>query len=497
MTSFRFAPPKAGPMVEALRGLGYSPATAVADLIDNSIAAGATKVAVTLVWTSGAAHLQLEDDGAGMTDAQLDSAMRLGDRDPRATRAPTDLGRFGLGLKTASFSQCRRLTVASKRDGTVSCLRWDLDLLANSDDNLWRLLEGPDPRSPRILPLLDRKTHGTLVVWEELDRMLPKGTSAQHALDVLDNIEQHLRMVFHRYLSGSHPKLRILLNDRALTPWDPFLTSHPTTMSLPEVTIRSAAGIVTAQGFVLPHKDRLDAATHEDAGGPDGWTAQQGFYVYRNERLLVAGGWLGLGRRRAWTREEAHRLARIRLDLPNTADTAWSIDIRKARAKPPHDMVDQLTALAEDVRAKARRVFAHRGAPRSPTAAPLQTAWQAEHSPSGTRYRVDEQHPSVKALLEDAGPLASQIRSTFRILAECLPVQRIWLDTTEAKETPRTGFSGEDPGLVRTIALALYQNLINRNGLSPEDARRQLGRTEPFHAFPDIIASLPDHRGDS
>jgi hypothetical protein len=493
--SFRIAPPKAGPMVEALRGLGYSPATAIADLIDNSLAAGATEVALTLSWPD-LPHMKIADNGAGMSDAELDGAMRLGERDPRATRAAGDLGRFGLGLKTASFSQCRRLTVVSKRDGQVSCLRWDLDALAASPDQLWRLLEGPDQNSKWISDLLNDSAHGTVVVWEVLDRMLPIGTTVQHSLDLLDHVEQHLRMVFHRYLAGTRPRLRLSINGCPVSPWDPFLTNHPTTMALPKVVLPSSGGTVTVQGFVLPHKDKLDKATYESAEGPEGWTAQQGFYVYRNERLLLAGGWLGLGRKRAWTREEAHRLARIRVDLPNTADDAWHIDIRKARARPPHDLAGQLTQLAEDVRAKARRVFAHRGAPtKSYTAAPIQQAWRTEHFSGGVRYRVDEEHPAVKVLLQQSGALAEQVRATFRILAESLPVQRIWLDTTETKETPRTGFDGEPPSVVRELALTLFRNLVQRGGLSPADARIQLSRTEPFHAFPDLVQTLPDDPG--
>ena len=120
----RYAPPRAGAMVESLRGLGYSTATALADLIDNSISANADEVAVLFDWQEGRSTIRILDNGDGMSDEALDLAMRLGARSPLDQRDPGDLGRFGLGLKTASFSQCRRLTVASRRDGVTSCLRW-------------------------------------------------------------------------------------------------------------------------------------------------------------------------------------------------------------------------------------------------------------------------------------------------------------------------------------------------------------------------------------
>ncbi len=123
---------------------------------------------------------------------------------------------------------------------------------------------------------------------------------------------------------------------------------------------------------------------------------KQGFYVYRNaRRLLVAGGWLGLGQGRSWTREEAHRLARIRIDIPNSADADWKIDIRKSTARPPVALRRRLLNLAEDIRQRARRVFAHRGRIiQVGGKEPLAEAWQAEHGNGGMRYRISEDHPA-------------------------------------------------------------------------------------------------------
>src|SRR6266851_266192 len=143
----RSAPPKASAMLEALRGLGYSLPTALADIIDNSITAHATRVDLSFAWQGEASHITILDNGCGMSEGELDRAMRLGDQNPLDDRAAHDLGRFGLGLKTASFSQCRCMTVASRKSGTTTCLRWDLDILATSNDDGWHLLEGPSPGS--------------------------------------------------------------------------------------------------------------------------------------------------------------------------------------------------------------------------------------------------------------------------------------------------------------------------------------------------------------
>lgn len=481
-------------MIEALRGLGYSAATAIADIIDNSITADARNIYIKFVWDICDSLIAIQDDGCGMSDTELDRAMRLGEKSPLDSRNCADLGRFGLGLKTASFSQCRRLTVASKRStGKTECLCWDLDVLAESADDGWHLLEGPEETSRDLLAPLSATEKGTLVLWERLDRIVTPGFSEQNFLDLVDAVERHLAMVFHRYLEGAHPKLHIYINGRPVAPWDPFLSSHPATWTSPLDKFETDGGKIEVQGYVLPHKDRLDLGTYDLAAGPDGWTAQQGFYVYRNQRLLVSGSWLGLGHGRSWTKEEAHRLARIRLDIPNTADTDWKIDIRKSTARPPVQVRSKLIRLAEDIRSKARRVFAHRGkVVRVGDNQPVVEAWRTEHFHAGMRYRIDLAHPAVKAVLDEAGALTPQIKSMLRVLEETIPVQKIWLDTAEGRETPRTGFSGDHPDEVRTVLEIMFRNLVIQKGLSPKSAREQLLHTEPFQNYPDLVAALPN-----
>lgn len=480
-------------MIEALRGLGYNTATALADIIDNSIAASAMTVALRFVWKGADSRVEIQDDGRGMNAEEIDKAMRLGEQSPLDERHVNDLGRFGLGLKTASFSQCRRLTVASIGSDGLQCLRWDLDVLTASTDDGWYLLEGPEHGSEPLLGPLEAAGCGTLVLWEVLDRIVTHGFSEQDFLDLIDHVERHLAMVFHRYLEGPKARLRLLINGKAVQPWDPFLSGHPAKPWHSPVASLSSAPGVAVECHVLPHKDRLSAKEFELAQGPDGWTAQQGFYVYRNERLLVAGSWLGLGHGRSWTKDEAHRLARIRLDIPNSTDAEWKIDIRKSTARPPVALRGWLIRLAEDTRARARKAFAHRGqAPRVPNGAPVAQAWRSEHFSGGMRYRIDTEHPAIRAVLDDAGRLLPQLKAMLRVIEETVPVQRIWLDTAENKETPRTGFSGEPSAEVVSVLSVIYRNMVALKGMSPVMARERLLNSEPFHNYPGLIADLPD-----
>lgn len=480
-------------MMEALRGLGYSTAAALADVVDNSISAGASEARLRFDWDGNDSRISILDNGRGMSDPELEAAMTLGTINPLDERAPTDLGRFGLGLKTASFSQCRSLTVASKREGgALVCLRWDLDAMASDPEGGWCMFEGPAPGSERFLEPLASLRSGTLVLWEKMDRVVTAGSTLDHFADLVDDAESRLAMIFHRLIEGQRPDFRLFINDRAVSPWDPFMTGHPAkAMESPVEKKSTPSGVLQVQCHVLPHKDKLLDDEFQRAGGPEGWTSQQGFYVYRNKRLLLAGGWLGLGRGRAWNREESHRLARIRVDIPNSADADWKIDVRKSTARPPVYARSWLTGLAEMTREKARKVFAFRGSPTPGLGgAPIDQAWRVEHLRSGIRYRIHEGHPAVAAVIEACGEQKGLVRAMLRVVEETVPVQRIWLDTAENKDTPRTGFEGEPNEAVIEVATVLFDDLISRKGLSEEEARKAMLRTEPFQKYPSLIANL-------
>ena len=486
----RNAPPKPTAMIESLRGIGYSPSTAIADIIDNSITAKAKNISIAF----SRGTITILDDGIGMTDPELESALWLGTKNPLDERDATDLGRFGLGLKTASFSQCRRLTVASKKNGVMSCLRWDLDILADLNDGVWRLLEGPDDKSAGILKLLDSLDSGTLVIWELLDKIVTPGFGDQNLLDLIDTVETHLSMVFHLLLSDSNPnKISIKINEKSIFPWDPFLTNCEGTWSSPPVKLATESGNILVQCYVLPHKDLLGNDLYDSAAGPNGWNEQQGFYIYRNQRLLTPGSWLGLGRIKPWIKEEAYRLARIKVDIPNTADKEWKIDIRKSIARPPASIKNTFIKLGEDTRERARRVFATRGQQlRNAQQIPIMQAWKTERTNNSVRYRIDHDHPAIRAVLENSGSLEADIKAAFRIIEETVPVQRIWLDTAETHETPLIGFNETPSNEIMAVLKIMYKNLIIRKGLTSSAAREKLLLTEPFNNYPDLVASLPD-----
>lgn len=481
-------------MLESLRGLGYTTATALADIIDNSISAGATEVGLHFDWNGPDSRIWICDNGSGMNDAELETAMRLGARDPRAGRRADDLGRFGMGLKTASFSQARRLTVASRRVGEgVVCLRWDLDRLDESEAEGWSLFEGPHPGSEDTFVPLYQMAQGTIVLWEVMDRVVTEGFTAKDMIDLADLTERHLAMTFHRLIKDP-AGLTLKINGTRTTPWDPFMTGHPgKALESPEYRLLHTTGVLV-QAHVLPHRDLLKPSEAEVAAGPAGWSSQQGFYIYRNRRLLVAGGWLGLGERgRAWTRDEPHRLARIRLDIPNSADAEWKINILKSTASAPLRLRAQLQRIAAETRERARLVFAHRGRVLpsvSGKASGMPDLWNTVKTRTGTTYRISREHDLVASLFDRAGPLKADIQALLRMIEETVPVQRIWLDTAEDRDTPTTGFAAAADDDVRAPLTALFRALVMHSGLTEEEAKERLLRTHPFERYPALVAEL-------
>lgn len=482
------AGPRAESMLETLRSIGYTLDTAVADIIDNSIAAGATLVQLEMIWQGQESTLSIADNGRGMDAEALREAMRPGSRHPGQTRHKDDLGRFGLGLKTASFSQCRRFTVLSKpAGGEVSYRCWDLDYVNQA--KAWNLLCHVSDET--LIEQLDAQEQGTIVFWEKLDRLvneLQYGNPQHEAIfgNYVKLVEHHLSMVFHRYMEDG--SLSIEVNGQELTPWDPFLSAEPSTQRLPEETLFN--GKVTVRPYILPHHRRL---SHPDlfdqAGGLRGWNAHQGFYIYRNRRLLVAGDWLNLFRR-----EEHCKLARIMVDLPNTLDSEWQIDIRKAQSHPPAIMRNDLRRIGTRARTQAVEVYRARGKRLKHTHSVGFTPVWYENVRLGQRhYTINRQHPLVLDLLNryKGAEASGLLHAVLRMIEETVPVPLIVLSEAEKPREQALPYEGVSDQEILPLMLDLYKD-FRAAGRSPAEVRQLLLSTEPFNYFPHLLDQLPD-----
>lgn len=481
------AEPDAASMIETFRAIGYSVESAIADIIDNSITADAKNIWVDYDWKGPKTVISILDDGHGMNNEELIQAMRPGCKNPLDTRSDNDLGRFGLGLKTASFSQTRKFTVISKRNDFKTCLwSWDLDFVNKSKS--WSLIKYcPDENN--WIERVERFNSGTCIVWWDLDRLTKdtkkdSETSKGKFLAVMEIVKIHLSMVFHRFIEGG---INIYFRGRKIEPWDPFMIGFNGLQPKPDVELQG--GII--KGFVLPHRAKLNSEEYNYGKGPkDSWTAQQGFYVYRSRRLIVAGDWLGL-----FKKEVHYDLCRIQINLPNDVDADWQIDIKKSIARPPLLYREQILSVAKEVRAQAVEVYRHKGKilKRKLSKDEYCPFWEEKARHGKRFYKINRKHPLLTEIFSKSGDLKGDVEKILQFIEETVPVPLITLQENE-NETPHgQPFEGKDHDAVRDTMKEMYQNLIGK-GKTDEQAKLYILNIEPFNFYPQYIEQLKEEQ---
>jgi hypothetical protein len=477
--------PDPSSMIETFRAIGYNLETAIADIIDNSISAQAKNIYINRIWQGGKSIITIKDDGEGMNSEEIVRAMRPGAQNPLDTRPEMDLGRFGLGLKTASFSQCRKLSVLSKRkDYQPAYWAWDLDYVAQNNE--WKLI---DWIPKEFLKELDKQESGTLIVWSDLDRILPAETEVtdenakRKFSDSLDKVKSHIAMTFHRFIEEK--VIKIFWGEHEIEPWNPFCINESKIQVLSDDSISGGAKM---KGYVLPHKNNFSSEqAYKKSEGINGYPAMQGFYVYRGKRLLLAGDWLGLFRK-----EEHYKLVRIQIDLPNKLDTEWQIDIKKSKAYPPAICREQLEAYAKKVRSTGVEVYRHKGKILKQRAGQnFQPLWLEKKKDNKWSYVINRDH----LIIEDLKKLAKEkpekaIETLLRFIEESVPTNAIFIKKAEDKEeSEKTPFSDMDTKTVKEMLILMFGNLISQRK-TPEQAKALLKTIEPFNNFEDLIEEL-------
>ena len=350
-------PPFAPVLMESTRAIGYSMESAIADVIDNSIAAKANNIWIFYNCVPKP-YIAICDDGVGMDNEQLTEAMRYGTISPSDKRREDDLGRYGLGMKTASLSQCRSLSVVSKKGEKLAGRRWNLDHIIETKK--WSLEQLGNFEIDELMHIVSLRQldHGTIVVWQNLDKVKSGSVTIENALEgKMQEVKKHLELVFHRYLSGDGvKKLKIHMNGLLLTAFDPFYVSKSSViMDDEKIEIPGREGKVIIRPYLLPHPSNLSKEELEKYGGKDGLRNLQGFYIYRNKRLITWGTWFKLIRM-----DEFTKLTRVRVDIPNSLDDLWTLDIKKSTAYPPEIVKTRLKQLVGTMSAGSKKTWTFR-----------------------------------------------------------------------------------------------------------------------------------------
>lgn len=386
--------PSAAPVIQALRSLGYNAGTAIADLIDNSLDAKATKILLQFKYFENDGAIIISDNGVGMNEKELQAAMNIGSKDPRVNRQPNELGRFGMGLKTASFSLGKRLSVLTKYNGIYAQRCWDLNHVSKCD--AWELFFNIPDEVKQLMDDIDSNS-GTVICIDKLDRFMGAGTinpiQENSFFTKVRRIHHHLEFVFHSIIQSSDKQ--IFINGTQINPWDPFMTKHSSTLE-GEVQVFGVNGNrIKVKYYILPHASFLNEKEYKDAGGSKGWRDHQGFYIYRENRLLHYGDWLGM-----FQKDASSQLARVRIDLTNSADDDWQIDIKKSTVILPDNAKKRLESIAKFVRKISRDVFYYRtqGSHTNQTFKGSLNTWELSGTDEGQQFILNRNHPILSEI---------------------------------------------------------------------------------------------------
>jgi hypothetical protein len=282
-------------------GANHSFESALADLVDNSLDAGAHRIEIRLLTKDDLlCEVHVIDDGLGMNQDAIDAAMTIGHR---REYGPTEHGHFGVGLKAASLAHANTFAVWSQRLGYPPVGRriqrdeyatdFSCDVMTTDAAEIELYQSGKYPS----------RAQGTVVVWQAI-RNAYQGVNKAEAQIWLQKIEQsvrtHLGIVFHRLIDNGAAAIELLVDvvETAsagiavpIVPIDPFgyaATGHP---AYPKtMQVRDGASLVNLACHIWPPKSDITGFRMGSMSGE----SQQGIYVYRNDRLLHLGGWAGV-----------------------------------------------------------------------------------------------------------------------------------------------------------------------------------------------------------
>lgn len=479
--------PSAFYLMDSMRNIGYSFNAAVADIIDNSISAGAKNIDIIVSPDPSNLFMGFLDDGKGMNGDELRIAMRYGSKSKGQIRDEKDLGRYGLGLKSASLSQCRKLTVVSKSEGKVAAACWDLNVVEESEE--WTLIE-LDDEEIKALPSIEKlteKDQGTLVLWQDFDTIRQSfgGMEYKGLTNLTDEAADYIGLIFHRYISDHGVKISV--NNMSLEPLDPFLEKHHKTEvgKTNDITVQDKDGIdrhITVTTYLLPYLKDLTDEDVQSLGGTERLTSMQGFYVYRNERLIIYGTWFRMS-----YRSELTKYARIKVDIPTSLDEIWKIDIKKQSAELPPAIRRQLQQCVESAQFSSRRKNQHRLTLKQEDTASI---WQKNKGRDGKAvYRINRDAPLIRTVLQQCDSKEGRfIETLLMAIEQSVPYHDMYSD--EASDNIDVGLSDEEKRVITMNAVPILSTLEKLLGGNTTAALEKLLLMKPFSEYDWFEASI-------
>lgn len=492
MDNVRENKPTANILMNSMRAMGYSFESAVADIVDNSISAYATNVEIKFPIDPTTCYVAICDNGFGMSPDELFDAMKYGSEQKGEYRVEDDLGRFGLGLKSASLSQCRRLTVASKKNDKIFAFIWDLDVIQERKD--WYIIECTPYQISAIphITYLDNNDTGTVVVWEKFDLIERSTGNVYSELSKYQEITaNYLSLIFHRYLNGEGKMpLKIKVNNYTLIGLDPFLENHKKTniRRRIEIPVPDSCGIertIVVQPYVLPFQKDLTSEDKRLSGGIENYRSKQGFYVYRNKRLIIWGTWYGRHR------DELTKYARIKVDIPNTLDDIWELDIKKQNAKIPVVIRNRLTHAVDEAMDIAVKAQTYRGRIEK-TDDNLDFIWnRIKERDDHYIYKINRESKIFDLIKSKVdGETWNWIDMVFDEIENAVPYQQIYID--KSQNNIDDSIDAERLADVKDKGQILIDLAMSMGATDKVAVVDKLFKSEPFSKYPELKQKLQE-----
>lgn len=431
--------------IKSISEQGYTLSTAIADLIDNSISAIAGRIEILIDTSANPLKIFIADNGCGMTADSLTDNMRLPSADMEYQRINSDLGRFGMGLKTASFSQSRCFTVISKTsDSDYAGRTWDVEYLKETKD--WTLILETKERIQMFLDDYKQTSscfHSenpsfipkTLIIWEQLYK-LEKLKNKSEINDELEELRGHLSLVFHRFIQSR--KIVIRLNNAIISGFDPFPLNIPGVQTVSESFWKTGdTSYIKFQGIVLPKRSAEEAKNKDSVWVTEGASLEelQGIYVYRNERLINYGAW-----HRAIPKSVYLQFGRIKIDFSNVNDSDFQLNVAKSSLKIPFGLKRAMAEMVTYVAGQASKEYRERMASNIiKSGIPVKgiSLLIKETTATGSRLRINAEFEIMRQLAERLNQEETEKLDTLMDLLE-KKINQLWKGEASNNEVEET-----------------------------------------------------------
>lgn len=460
MSQIKTIIPPAASLLRGIRAIGYSFSTAVADIIDNSITAEAKNVYIYFDPLESEPYFYVLDDGYGMSRSEMENAMQFGSNREGKIDCEQDLGRFGLGLKSASLSQCRKFIVISKKYGRINGMSYDIDEIEKTNSWDLQILDDFEINGCPGVEKLKDKESGTIVLWNKFDKIESEsGNNFENTFrNTISETKKHIEYVFHRF----YEDISIFINEKRIEKRDPFLESSLKGQHGRETKIRveGYSKTINVIPHTLPYANSLTQEEKALLGNPKSIYDEQGFYIYRNKRLIYWGNWMRMG-----YKSELNKLARIQIDIPSEFDEMWMLDVKKSSAKIPDIIKEQIRGAIEESTLKSKRVIRYRGDIEANSLYPI---WNRIKDRNGfVKYEINRDNPLIKVLFDNIGKNESNIlQSLLSQIEFYLPKSRIQNDNADSINI----INGNEDDVDET---KLIEDVISCLSLFPESIREQ------------------------